>query len=38
MADEAPPIESIEPDAGQNDPYVMVEGDQPVWQNLGGDH
>ena len=38
MADEVPLTETVEPEAGQADPYVSVEADQPVWQNLGGDH
>ena len=45
MAEEVLQVDLGEPDPGQvdpaigvADPYVGVEADQPVWQNLGADH
>ena len=38
MADDEEVPETSEPDAGVEDEFVFVEPDQPVWQNIGGDH
>ena len=38
MADELQLSEAAQPDPEQQDPYVDIEPDQPVWQNIGGDH
>jgi hypothetical protein len=38
MADDED-VPETEPDAGVvEDEYVFVEPDQPIWQNIGGDH
>ena len=37
MAEEVQQNVEPEPEQG-GDPYVDIEPDQPVWQNLGGDH
>ena len=38
MADEMQLPDSTQPDPQLEDPYVNVEPEQPVWQNIGGDH
>ena len=37
MAEEAQPPDSVEPDPAQVDPFTN-EAEQPIWQNIGGDH